>query len=59
MIKKLTPIIAILVIGALIAYALSQGINGALLASGTAIIAGLGGYTAKGKMPSHKGEDEK
>jgi len=59
MIKKLTPIIAILVIGALEAYAISQGINGALLAGIVAIIAGLGGYTAKGKIPFPKGKDEK
>lgn len=47
MIKKLTPIIAILVIGALEAYAISQHINGVLLAGTLTIIAGLGGYTVK------------
>lgn len=44
---KWTPaIIAMLVIGALEAYALYQGINGALLSGTVAIIAGLGGFTA-------------
>lgn len=44
---KWTPaIIAMGVIGALEAYALYLGINGALLAGTTAIIAGLGGFTA-------------
>ncbi len=47
MLKKLTPIIAILVIGALEAYALSQDTNGVLLAGSIAVIAGLGGYTAR------------
>lgn len=50
MIKKLTPIIAILVIGGLETYALSQNINGVLLAGSIAIIAGLGGYTARKKI---------
>lgn len=45
--KKLTPIVAILVIGGLIAYATSQGFNGGLLTSGVAIIAGLGGYSVR------------
>jgi hypothetical protein len=44
---KYTPIVAILVIGALMAYALSQGIDGLALAGSVAIIAGLGGFTAK------------
>lgn len=47
MIKKLTPIIAILAIVALEAYAISQEINGVLLAGSVAVIAALGGYTAK------------
>lgn len=50
MLKKVTPIVAILVIGALEAYALSQGINGVLLGGGIAIIAGLGGYSVKSKL---------
>ena len=46
MIKKLTPIIAILVIGLLEAYAISQHMNGVLLSSTIAVIAGPGGFTA-------------
>lgn len=49
MIKALTPIIAILVIGALIAYAMCMHIDGLILAAGVAIIAGLGGYIAPHK----------
>jgi len=51
MIKKLTPIIAILVIGGLAAYALSKNIDGLLLAAVFAIIAGLGGFIAPHKKP--------
>lgn len=51
--------IAILVIGALEAYAMSQGINGVLLAGSVAVIAGLGGYTAKAKTSAPKGNDKK
>jgi len=51
MIKTLTPIVAILVIGALMAYCLHQGINGVLLAGCVAVIAGLAGYTAPHKKP--------
>lgn len=49
MIKTLTPIIAILGIVALEAYAISQNINGVLLAGSIAILAGLGGYIAPHK----------
>lgn len=59
MLAKLTPIVAIIVIGALGAYALSQGINGVLLAGLTAIIGGLGGYTVKAKKPAPKGNGDK
>ncbi len=45
--KALTPILAILVIGALEAYAISRGINGVILAGAVAVIAGLGGYEIK------------
>ena len=38
-------IVAIIAITALISLAVLKGINGAVLASGIAIIAGLGGYT--------------
>jgi len=51
MIKKLTPIVAIVVIGALEAYAISQHLNGVILAGVVAIIAGLGGYIAPHKTP--------
>ncbi len=50
MIKKLTPIVAILVIAGIEIYALSQGIDGVLLAGTIAVIAGLAGYTAKAKL---------
>jgi len=45
-------IVAIVVIGILLGIALWQGINGALLASGLVIIAGLGGYAAGKKSSS-------
>jgi len=48
--KKFTPIVAIVVIGGLIAFAISQGFNGGLLTSGVAVIAGLGGYAIKAKV---------
>lgn len=51
MIKTITPIIAILVIGALSAYAISQGINGVAMAVTIGVIAALGGYTAPHKKP--------
>ena len=44
--KKATPIVAILVIGALMFYAMSKGLDGVLLAGGIALIAGLAGYIA-------------
>lgn len=47
--KKATPIIAIIAIVALEAYAINQGLNGVLLAGSIAIIAGLGGYIAPHK----------
>jgi len=57
MIKQIIPIIAIFVIGGLEAYAISQNINGVLLAGSIAVIAGLGGYTAKVKKSSTKGSE--
>jgi len=45
--KQATPIVAIVVVGALEAYAISQGINGVLLSGAFILIAGLGGYSAK------------
>lgn len=44
--KKLTPIIAIIIIGLLEAYAINQGINGVALSGTIAVIAALGGYIA-------------
>ena len=49
--KKSTPIIAIVVIGALVAYAMHLGINGVILAGAVAVVAGLGGYIAPHKKP--------
>jgi len=42
-----TPIVAIVCIAGLEVFALSQGINGALIGIAIAAIAGLGGYEAK------------
>lgn len=47
--KNLPPIVAIIVIGSLAAYALHQNIDGLLLAGSFAIIAGLAGYIAPHK----------
>lgn len=47
MIKDLTPLVAIVVIGALEGIALAMHINGAALAGALVIIAGLGGYQVK------------
>jgi len=47
MITAITPLISILAIVALEIYAISQGLNGVLLAGSIAVIAGLGGYEAK------------
>ena len=58
MITLITPVIAILSIIALEFYALSQGINGVMLAGSIAVISGLGGYTvksAKDKITKDKG----
>lgn len=49
MIKALTPIIAILAITFLLTYAITQHIDGLLLAGAATIIAGLGGYFAPHK----------
>ena len=45
--KAWTSIIAIMVIGALEVYALSQGINGLAMSLSVGLIAGLGGFSAK------------
>lgn len=42
-----TPIVAIICIAGLEAFAISQGINGAVLGIVIAAIAGLGGYELK------------
>lgn len=42
---KIAPLLSILCITALVAAAIAQDINGAVLSSGIAVIAGLGGYT--------------
>jgi len=47
---NITSIIAIICITALEVVAITQGINGALLAGSIAIIAGLGGYAVKRKV---------
>jgi len=44
---KWTPIVAMVCIAGLLALALVNEINGALLASGFALIGGLGGYEIK------------
>ena len=43
----IVPSLAIIVIGAIEIYALSQGINGTVLALNAAAIAGIGGYKIK------------
>ena len=55
MIKKLTPIVAIIVIGGLTLYAVSLGYNNLLLAGVFAVIAGLAGYTAPHRKPPSNG----
>lgn len=47
---NITSIVAILSIVTLEIVAITQGINGALLAGSIAIIAGLGGYAVKRKV---------
>ena len=44
---KWTPILAIICIAGLEAFAISQGINGAVLGIVIAALAGLGGYELK------------
>jgi len=52
---KWTPIIAMLCITGLIAFALNKGVDGALFMSGLAIIGGLGGYEIKVIKDKKKG----
>lgn len=46
-------VIAIICITALLAVAIANNINGAMLAGGIAIIAALGGYKIGQKRPPH------
>ena len=52
---KWCPVIAILCITSLLIVALCRGVNGALLASGFALIGGLGGYAGKSIRDKMKG----
>ncbi|MBA7607941.1 hypothetical protein ES703_15111 [subsurface metagenome] len=52
---KWTPIVAIVCIAGLEAFAISQDINGAVLGIVIAAIAGLGGYELKILREKHKG----
>jgi len=52
---NIIPIIAILCITILEIVAITQGINGALLAGSIAIIAGLGGYQVHRQKSKKKG----
>ena len=63
MLSKISiPLVAIVVIGALEAFALSKGINGVALTASIATISGIGGYKVKdlmqgklsGKAPAKK-----
>lgn len=47
---NIVTIIAIICITALLIVALANGFDGAMLAGGVAIIAGLGGWKAKQKL---------
>ena len=48
------PLAAMLCIAGLVAFALSQGINGAVMSSGIALIAGIGGYKVKATLENRK-----
>lgn len=52
---KWTPIVAMLCIAGLEAFAISQGINGAILSLAVAALAGLGGYEIKVLRDKAKG----
>jgi len=52
---KWTPIVAIICIAGLLALAMAKDINGALLATGFALIGGLGGYEIKVLKDKAKG----
>lgn len=55
---NIITIIAILAITALEVIAITQGLNGTLLAGSIAVIAGLGGYTA-GRIGVKHDKDKK
>lgn len=57
MLTKIVPLVAIIVIGILDAYAISKGMNGVLLATSIAVIAGLGGFAVKAKLPPPSDKD--
>lgn len=50
-----TPIVAMVCIAGLEGFALSQGVNGAILGIVIAAIAGLGGYEVKALKDKRKG----
>jgi len=51
---KWTPIVAIVCIAGLEAFALAQGVNGAVLGFACTAIAGLGGYELKAVVEKRK-----
>ncbi len=52
---KWTPILAMVLIAALEAIALSQGMNGTALSLSVGAVAGLGGYQLKKRLDNGKG----
>jgi len=52
---KWPPIVAVVCITGLLAFAIANGINGALMAGGFTIIGGLGGYEIKVLKDKRKG----
>lgn len=56
-IKACIPIIAMIVIGLLCGYALYLGYDGVLLSAVVALIAGLGGFTAKAAVDAIKKQE--
>ena len=47
MIKALTPMVCAVLVAVIVMFAIANDVNGAILASGLAIIGGLGGYGVK------------
>lgn len=57
--KWMAPLLAMVVIGLLEAFAIHRGINGTLFSISVAAIGGLGGYTLRGlKAEEHKKSDK-